>query len=160
MKVKDDLFRRIASVMGAEHIGYWNDESVWLLYGSKKPCDSTTFEMWRQSSRPDAATKKADFKALSYRIASLLEHTKPAEYNVVFTKISKFLEDCLDEHPSAKAKEAFKRSAITGMHITGTIPAREYQDGTFKGHPIKDIQRVTRRYKSLPSFQRMNDTFS
>jgi transcriptional regulator with XRE-family HTH domain len=157
MKMRDDLFRRITSVMGAEHS---SDNNVWLLYGSKKPCDSTTFEMWRQSSRPDAATKKADFKALSYRIASLLEHTKPAEYNVVFTKISKFLEDCLDEHPSAKAKEAFKRSAITGMHITGTIPAREYQDGTFKGHPIKDIQRVTRRYKSLPSFQRMNDTFS
>src|SRR5258705_13275385 len=67
-KVKDDLFRRMASVMGAEHIGYWNDESVWLLYGSKNPCDSPPLKMWRKSSRPDAATKKADFKALSYRI--------------------------------------------------------------------------------------------
>jgi len=164
MKMRDDLFRRIRSVMGAEHssdrIDYSSDRNVWLLYGSKKPCDSTTFEMWRQSSRPDAATKKADFKALSYRIASLLEHTKPEDYNVVFTKISKFLEDCLDEHPSVKAKEAFKRSAIAGMHITGTIPARDYQDGTFKGHPIKHIQRVTRRYKNLPSFQMMNDTFT
>jgi len=157
MKMRDDLFRRITSVMGAEHS---SDRNVWLLYASKKLYDSTTFMMWGQSSRPDAATKRADFKALSYRIASLLEHAEPEDYNMVFTKIFKFLEDCLVEHPSAKAKDAFKRSAITGMHITGTISAREYQDGTFKGHPINDIQRVTRRYKNLPSLQRMNDTFT
>jgi transcriptional regulator with XRE-family HTH domain len=157
MKMRDDLFRRITFAIGAE---YSSDRKVWLLYASKKPCDSTTFMMWRQSSRPDAATKRADFKALSYRIASLLAHTKPDEYNVVFSKISKFLEDCLAEHPSAKARDAFKRSATTGMHITGTITAREYQDGTFRGPPTEDIQRVTRRYKDLPSFRCMNDALT
>jgi transcriptional regulator with XRE-family HTH domain len=164
MKMRYDLFKRITSAIGAEHsshrIDYSGDRNVWLIYGSKKPCDPTTFMIWRQSSRPNSAIKKADFKALSYRIAALLAHTKPDEYNVVFTKISKFLEECLLEHPSAKTKDAFKRSAIIGMHITGTITAQQYQDGTFRGHPTGDIKRVTRRYKDLPSFQYMNDLFT
>jgi hypothetical protein len=83
---------------------------------------------WRQAAKPSNKQKREDHEALSCRLAALLAYSKPQEYNALFMKISKLLNDCLEEHPSREAKEVFEKSKarMTIRRIpTGDAPTAE-----------------------------------
>jgi transcriptional regulator with XRE-family HTH domain len=114
MKISAEIFRRIIDVLGLE---YRIRSKQWFVVLSRNTLgDWRTVMAWRQSARPSAKQKRKDFDAIAYRLAALLAYAKPDEYNIVFSKISRSLEACLEEHPSKEAKDAFKRSRPE-MHI-------------------------------------------
>jgi DNA-binding protein Fis len=122
MKISAEIFRRIIDALGLE---YRSRSKRWFVVLSDVPGDWLTVMAWRQSSRPSAELKLRDYQALSYRIAALLGYAKPEDYNMVFGKISRSLEDCLKQHSSNEAKDAFKRSRAEMHIISSSRPAEK-----------------------------------
>jgi transcriptional regulator with XRE-family HTH domain len=108
MKISGRIFHRIILALGAE---YSSTRKLWLVPLSRTRCSPATFLAWRQASKPDEDLRQGDCKCLCYRIDALLNSVEPRQYHMLFTKLYEFLNDCLQEHPSREAAEAFKRSA-------------------------------------------------
>ena len=123
-KFPAETFHQIIDRIGAE---YRIRRKRWFVVLSDIPCDWNTFRIWRESSRPTAELKLRDHQALSYRIAALLGHAKPDEYNMVFSKIFRLLEECLEQHPNREVEKAFKRSRPE-MHIISRSKPPEKKD--------------------------------
>jgi hypothetical protein len=135
MKLSVNIFRRIILALGAE---YQSKRKLWLVPLSQTPCSPTTLFAWRQSSKPNDELKRNDYKCLCYRIGVLLESADPRQYNVLFTKIYEFLDDCLNEHPNPEATEAFKKSAPKmGIIRRSETPPIAYED-----HPVTYLEAV------------------
>ena len=120
-KFPAEIFRRIVDALGLE---YRSRSKRWFVVLSDIPGNWLTVTAWRQSSRPSVELKLRDYQAMSYRIAALLAYAKPDEYNMVFSKISRSLEDCLEQHSSKEAKDAFKRSRPEMRIISSSRPRR------------------------------------
>ena len=159
MKISGRIFHRIILAVGAE---YSSTRKIWLLPLSRTRCSPATLYAWRQASKPDEDLNYNDRKCLSYRIDALLESVEPRQYHMLFTKIREFLEDCLQEHPSPEASEAFKRSAprMRTVRTRGEpVPGQEEEQlslaeerrlpGLVMPHPV--ILKVTRNYQEFPS---------
>lgn len=122
MKIIAETFHQIIDRIGAE---YRSRSKRWFVVLSDLPCDWNTFRVWRQSSRPSFDLKLRDHQALSYKIAALLGHAKPEEYNLVFGKISRLLEGCLEQHPNKEVEKAFKRSRPETHIISRSKPPEQ-----------------------------------
>jgi transcriptional regulator with XRE-family HTH domain len=129
MALSGRIFHRIIDPLGAE---YRHKKKTWFVPLSKTPCSPTTLFVWRQASKPNEELKRNDRKCLNYRIDALLESVSPQQYHALFIKIYEFLDDCLQEHPSEEATEAFKRSAprMVIVRRSGTTPVA-YEDHLF-----------------------------
>jgi transcriptional regulator with XRE-family HTH domain len=121
MKISGRIFRRIILALGAE---YRPKRRAWFVPLSQTQCSPATLLGWRQAAKPDEALKREDQKCLCYRIGALLESVESRQYHMLFTKIYEFLDECLEEHPSPKAAQAFKQSKpeMTIVRKSGTPP--------------------------------------
>jgi transcriptional regulator with XRE-family HTH domain len=152
------IFRRILILVGAE---YSVKRKKWLVPGSGKLCDWTTLLAWRQSAMPSNMQKRKDYEALSSRVAALLSYSEPDKYNMVFTKISELLDDCLNDYPNSETREVFKKSAPT-LSIQRILTTDDYvldeeklSVGQELGFPIKawpnsKVMGVARVYDEFP----------
>lgn len=157
------IFRRILIAIGAE---YSVKRKKWLVPGSGKLCDWTTLLAWRQSARPSNMQKRKDYEALSSRVAALLSYAEPDKYNMVFTKVSELLDDCLDDYPNSKVKEVFQKSAPS-LRIERILTADDYvldeeklSVGQELGFPIRawpnsKVKGVTRVYEEFPTAEEL-----
>jgi transcriptional regulator with XRE-family HTH domain len=159
MKLTGRILHRLIFAVGAE---YSSKRKVWLLPLSRTRCSPRTLLAWRQALEPDEELKRNDHKCLCYRIGALLASAKPRQYHMLFTKICEFLEDCLQEHPSPEATEAFKKSAPKMRTVrTLGVPAPGEKEEQLSlaeerrlptlvlPHPV--ILKVTRDYQEFPT---------
>ena len=121
-KITGTIFRRILISIGAE---YSVKRKKWLVPGTRKRVDWTTLLAWRQSAMPSNTQKRKDYEALSSRVAALLSYAEPDKYNMVFTKLSEFLDDCQREYPNSQVEEVFKKSA-PGLRIQKILTADDH----------------------------------
>jgi transcriptional regulator with XRE-family HTH domain len=167
MKISVRIFRRIMLALGAE---FRSKRQAWFVPLSRTLCSPATLFAWRQaSSEPDENLKTKDHECLCYRIDVLLKSVNPRQYHTLFTKIYEFLDDCLREHPSPEASEAFKRSTptMTIVRKPGTRPIIEEEElvpplptesrslqvpdeGWVVQRPLV-ISKITRTYHDFPS---------
>jgi DNA-binding XRE family transcriptional regulator len=164
-KISAKILRRLITLVGAE---YSTKKKIWKVPLSPIKCSSATLNAWRRAAKPSNKLKRDDYEALSSRLAALLAYSEPKEYNALFMKLSEFLAECLEEHPSPEAKVVFVKSKPQ-MNIrriwkddpawekTAMVNDQEFSVAQEKGLPTipfpfpkSEIREVTRTYETFP----------